>query len=351
MPIGEFASRSGLSPKRLRTYATAGLLVPAAVDSDTGYRYYAPGQLHDAAVIDALRRADVPLSAIGDLLHGRTSFDFQRWTDELEHRSTARRAALEQARELLACAADPPLMEAPMPTTLTPASSRTERGRDRTHNQDVAFASDLLVGVADGMGGGPRGDLAASTAAAVVTAGFTGEAASELRAVVRAANAAVFERAASDTRLGGMGTTLCCAGLVSDGSVVVANVGDSRAYLVRDGDLRRITRDHTITAELVRSGQVPEQDAADHPLRHVLTRVLGAGPSLDVDLVTLDVYAGDVLVLCTDGLSGVLGDEAIAAAVATEGPPSAIADHLVTLAIDRGSTDDVTVVVAAVAVR
>src|SRR4051794_37855365 len=101
MPIGEFAERSGLSQKRLRTYAAAGLLVPAAVDSDTGYRYYAPGQLRDARVIDALGRADIPLTNIADALRDPETFDHHFWQRELENRSAARHAGLDEALQLI----------------------------------------------------------------------------------------------------------------------------------------------------------------------------------------------------------------------------------------------------------
>ena len=112
-------------------------------------------------------------------------------------------------------------------------------------------------------------------------AAFTGRSLEELEAGVRAANRAVFERAREG--LEGMGTTLCAVGLIESAHVAIVNVGDSRAYLLRDGSLRQLTEDHSVTAELVRRGELTEQEAADHPHRKVLTRVLGAGPTVDVD--------------------------------------------------------------------
>jgi protein phosphatase len=345
MPIGEFSERSGLSQKRLRTYAAAGLLVPAAVDSDTGYRYYGPGQLRDARLIDALRRADVPLSDIATALRDPTALDQQHWQRQLDSRSAARQAGLDEALRLIAEAGESPQrMEGSSMTTLTIAA-RTETGSVRESNQDAVIAGERIVGVADGMGGAAGGDIASSLAAAVLEAGFDGSAASELAAITRAANSAIFDRAAADSTLTGMGTTLCCAGVVADGTVVVVNVGDSRAYLLRDGDLRQITSDHTVTAEMLRRGQLDEAEAAQHPHRRVLTRVLGGGPTVEADTVTLDAADGDLLMLCTDGLSNALSNEEIAQLMTSGGTPSEITERLVDHALAADGQDNVTVVV------
>jgi protein phosphatase len=349
MPIGEFSERSGLSQKRLRTYAAAGLLVPAAVDSDTGYRYYAPGQLRDAHVIDALRRAEVPLSDIAEALRDPSAFDHHQWHRQLEAQSAARQGGLEEAIELIAVgSASPTRTERSSMSTLTIAS-RTETGPARPTNQDAVIAADRLAGVADGMGGAPGGEVASSLAAAVVEAGFEGSARSELGAVTRAANAAVFNRGATDSKLAGMGTTLCCAGLLADSTLVVVNVGDSRAYLLRAGVLHQVTEDHTITAELVRRGQLEASQVARHPHRHVLTRVLGVSPTVEVDTTTIDFVADDLLMLCSDGLSKALSNDQIAALMARGGTLAEVVDRLVDCALVSGGDDDVTVLVAQLA--
>src|SRR5438309_7916537 len=140
MPIGEFSERSGLSQKRLRTYAAAGLLVPAAVDSDTGYRYYGPGQLRDARLIDALRRADIPLSHIATALRDPMGLDQQHWQRQLDSRSAARQEGLDEALRLIAEASESPQpMEESSMTTLTIAA-RTETGSVRETNQDAVIA-------------------------------------------------------------------------------------------------------------------------------------------------------------------------------------------------------------------
>ena len=347
LSIGEFSERSGLSQKRLRSYAAAGLLVPAAVDSDNGYRYYSPGQLRDAKVIDALRRADVPLAVIATALHDPASFDVEEWARRLDRTSAARRKALTEARRLLPTGpTDPPKGQA-MTTRLTTAA-RTETGPVRENNEDAVIVDDRLIGVADGMGGPPGGEVASSLAAAVVAAGFTGADRIELAAVTRSANAAIFARAAADRSLRGMGTTLCAAGVLDDGTLGVVNVGDSRAYLVRGGALRRLTEDDTITAELVRTGVIAPDAAAHHPHRHVLTRVLGVGPRVDVEAITIDVVDGDLLLVCTDGLSGAVDDPQIAEVLARTNELDAIADALVERALSAGGHDDVTVAVARV---
>ena len=140
---------------------------------------------------------------------------------------------------------------------------------------------DRVVAVADGIGGSPCGDNASSLAVAIVEAAFTGQSLDELGAALRAANTAIFERAAESEGLEGLGTTVCVAGLTHEG--VIANVGDSRADLVRGGALQQLTEDHSVTAAMVRQGELTEEDAAHHPHHSVLTRAVGVGPTVEVD--------------------------------------------------------------------
>ncbi|MEA2493163.1 MAG: family protein phosphatase, partial [Thermoleophilaceae bacterium] len=247
MPIGEFSVRSGLSQKRLRSYAAAGVLVPAAVDSDSGYRYYAQSQLSSALLIDALRKAEIPLSDITEILREPRAFDFDRWLLQLESDTAARRAGLEAALRLITNEHNSRDRKGTTGTMLE-AAGRTETGPVRRTNQDAPIIGDRIVGVADGMGGAPAGEIASALAATILERAFAGTGADELSALVRAANAAIFARAAADPALTGMGTTLCCAGFLDDGRVTVVNVGDSRAYVLRAGVLRQVTTDHTVTA-------------------------------------------------------------------------------------------------------
>jgi protein phosphatase len=342
MPIGEFSERSGLSPKRLRTYAAAGLLVPAAIDPASGYRYYAPGQLRDARLIDALRRAEVPLSEIAALLADASLDAIDDWMQRVDDDADERRSALTTARQLLEPTTN--ARRQPMPHLV--AAARTETGRVRENNEDAMACSRSMVAVADGMGGAPAGEVASKLAIALVEAGFTGQSADELAAVVRAANAAVIERARSAPGLDGMGTTICAVGLIDAGSIAVASVGDTRAYLVRDGELRQLTDDHTVVAELVRRGELSEAEAVTHPHRGVLTRVLGGAPAVDVDVSTLTVQAGDRVLLCTDGLFNELSEDEIREVVASAHDSAAAVDALADQALARGGHDNISVVLA-----
>jgi PPM family protein phosphatase len=146
----------------------------------------------------------------------------------------------------------------------------------------------------------------------------------------------------------GMGTTLCAAGLTDDGSLVVVSVGDSRAYVSRNGSLSQLTEDHSVTADLVRRGELSEQDAREHPHRGVLTRALGVGPDVEPDSAVHRAVEGDRLLVCTDGLFNEVADDEITSVMATSGDVQATADALVELALSRGGHDNVAVVVAEV---
>ena len=352
MPIGDFSERSGLSPKRLRTYAGAGLLIPAAVDSTSGYRYYSPGQLRDARLIDTLRQVGLPLADIRTLLHDPSREQLDAWARRLETDAAQRQNALDLARRLLdvpSHAASDRERSGKVPMTSLKTAGRTETGPVRDDNQDALVTNDHLMVVADGMGGHPGGDLASAVAVALVQAAFTGRSADELEAAVRAANRAIWDRAAASSELEGMGTTICAAGLIEDGRIVIVNVGDSRAYLFRDGSLNQLTRDHSVTADLVRIGELSEEAALHHPHRGVLTRALGVGPDVDLDSASHPAAPGERFLLCTDGLVNLVSDHEIAALMATGGEVVAIADALVELALSRGGHDNVSVVVADVA--
>lgn len=223
---------------------------------------------------------------------------------------------------------------------------RTDIGRRRDSNEDVALAHDRLAVVADGMGGHEGGEVASALAANLVQASFTGRSLDELRAGVRAANRAVWARARVSTELEGMGTTLCTVGLTDDASLSIVNVGDSRAYLLRDEALRQLTEDHSVTAELVRRGELTEADAREHPHRRVLTRVLGISPDVDADSTAETALDGDRLLVCSDGLFNEVEDDEIGSLLRTATDVDAVADALVERALSNGGRDNVSVVVA-----
>lgn len=354
MAIGEFSERSGLSAKRLRTYASEGLLTPAAVDPGSGYRYYSPGQLADAQVIDALRQANVPLADIRSFLRQPTREQLDAWARQLQTDANDRERALTFARDLFEVSADPrfPIVHADskeeLMTTLRTAG-RSDIGLLRENNEDSIVNSDRLALVADGMGGHPGGKIAAHAAAAVVPAVFTGRSVDELEAAVRAANWAIRDRAVAEPGLEGMGTTICAAGLLNDGHVAVVNVGDSRAYLWREDVLTQLTQDHSVTAELIQRGELREEDERQHPYHGVLTRALGVGPNVEIDRRTLAIEVGDRIIVCSDGLFNELSSEEIASALADGDGVAGVADNLIERAIDQGGRDNVSVVVAELA--
>ena len=142
--------------------------------------------------------------------------------------------------------------------TMLHTVTRTDIGRVRKDNEDVVVGTDRLAAVADGMGGHPGGEVASAIAIALVHAAFTGRSLDELQAGVRAGNRAIWDRACESSDLEGMGTTICAAGLVEDGRLAVVNVGDSRAYVLRNGALMQLTHDHSVTAEAVRRGELTE---------------------------------------------------------------------------------------------
>ena len=353
MPIGEFSERCGLSPKRLRSYASDGLLIPAAVDSQSGYRYYSPGQLREAQLIDALREAGVPLADIAALLSDPSIDRFDAWAVRVESDAVQRHKALDLARRLFAMEpnTDPPTdnqrARRESMTTLSTVS-RTEIGRVRKENEDVVVSSDRLAAVADGMGGHPGGEVASTIAIALIHAAFTGRSLDELLAAARAANRAIWDRACESSGLEGMGTTICAAGLIEDGRLAVVNVGDSRAYVLRNGALVQLTQDHSVTAEAVRRGELSEQEARDHPHRGVLTRALGVAPEVELDSTAETSVEGDRLVVCTDGLFTEVPSEEIASLMTANEQIEATADALVELALSRGGHDNISVVVAEV---
>jgi serine/threonine protein phosphatase PrpC len=230
--------------------------------------------------------------------------------------------------------------------TMLRAAGITDPGQVRTQNQDTFFVSEDLVLIADGMGGYAGGEVAAQIAADVVGEHFaTDGSAGGLSDAVADANRRIYERG-GEQGLEGMGTTLVALAVVDRRTrVLLANVGDSRAYLLRDGALRQLTEDHSVAAELVRLGRLEEEEGAEHPGRHVLTRALGVDRDVAPDLIELDPRPGDRVLLCSDGLSNELDDEGILVLLRV-GAPSDAARALVAAANAHGGLDNITAVVA-----
>lgn len=228
-------------------------------------------------------------------------------------------------------------------------AGRTDVGRVRGNNEDAFVESDRLVLVADGLGGHPGGEVASNAAAGVVTAVFRGGSLDELAAAVRAANWTIRDRAAAQEGLDGMGTTICAVGLLRDARVALVNVGDSRAYLWRNGDLMQLTRDHSVTAELVERGELRSEDAEGHPHYGVLTRALGVGPDVEIDATTVGVLPGDRLLLCSDGLFNEVSADGLASVLESRSDAGTTVDELIDMALARGGRDNVSAVIADVA--
>jgi protein phosphatase len=231
----------------------------------------------------------------------------------------------------------------------------TDIGRARETNEDRAAAGDTLFAVADGMGGARGGEVAARLAIETLQAAYErNPTVAGLREAYVAANGAIWEQSSRVEELRGMGTTLTAAGLTVgiDGRDVLclANVGDSRAYLMSGGQVRQITADHSLAEERVRHGEMTEAEAEVHPYRHILTRALGVGPDVDVDLWELHVKTGDRVLLCSDGLSNEVSIEQIGQVLQSVRDPRKAARALVDRANANGGSDNVTVVVVDVQV-
>ena len=226
-------------------------------------------------------------------------------------------------------------------------ASMTDPGRRRRRNEDAYVCEPPLFAVADGMGGAQAGELASSLAAAALrddsgAAGEGGE--SRVDELIQEANRRVYQRQSRDAAASGMGTTMTVA-LVEDGTVAIGHVGDSRAYLIRGRSLEQLTEDHSLVAELVRSGKLSPEEAEAHPQRSVITRALGTDPNVDVDTFSVETKPGDVFLLCSDGLTSMVDDETILSEVErNRGNLKAAAKALVRAANRGGGEDNITVV-------
>ena len=233
-----------------------------------------------------------------------------------------------------------------MSTRLGRVAGITDTGRRRRHNEDAYVCEPPLFAVADGMGGAQAGELASNLAAAALRDDPSEREGGEQRVdeLIQEANRRVYQRQSEDAAASGMGTTMTVA-LVEDGRVAIGHVGDSRAYLIRDRRLEQLTEDHSLVAELVRSGKLSPEEAEGHPQRSVITRALGTDPDVDVDTFSVETKPGDLFLLCSDGLTSMIDDETILREVErnrTDLPAAAKA--LVRAANKGGGEDNITVV-------
>ncbi|MFE3942630.1 MerR family transcriptional regulator [Streptomyces sp. NPDC059118] len=378
--IGTFARLCRLSAKALRRYDELGLLPPALVDPVNGYRYYAEEQVETARLVAWLRRIGMPLNRIKEVLAlgdpGAAAASIRDYWAQVEAETAVRRdLAVFLADHLSAREAEGaegavgavglvrPVgaqvqagVPGPLGTLGIRYAARSERGAVRERNQDAAYAGARLLAVADGFGAGGAGASAAAIDALKPVALGAAGAAGLLNVLEDAAERAA--RAVRDAVAGsgaggepdGSGTTLTA--MVWDGAQLgLVHIGDSRAQLLRDGGLFRITHDHSAVQSMIDDGSLTEAEASSHPQRALLLRALvgggGGGTAVSTPDVRLqEVRPGDRYLLCSDGLSAVVGGAETARVLAGADGPGTAVRELVALAVAAGGPDDVSCVVA-----
>ncbi len=239
--------------------------------------------------------------------------------------------------------------------TVLRSGSASDVGRVRTVNQDLPLERPNLYAVADGMGGHVGGEVAARVAVETLDRAFERTPTVDgLREAFSEANAAVWQESQFNADLRGMGTTLTAVALVggTEGRDVLAlaNVGDSRAYILSEGEMIQVTADHSLAEERMRHGEMTEEEAAVHPQRHILTRALGVSAQVEADMWQLELRTGDRVVLCSDGLTNEVGSDEMAAILREFDDPGEAAQRLVEAANHHGGADNITVVVVDVQV-
>jgi PPM family protein phosphatase len=327
LTIGDFARATGLTHKALRLYDDLALLPPAEVDPSSGYRRYAPAQVEQARLVATLRLLGMPLVRIRSVLGLAPAAAAQ----EVEAYWRQVRADTATREDIVTTLVRQMRNEAPDMTTST-ATLHAETGTShrqgaRERQQDALLALPGLYAVADGFG--DRDDLAAAALAAFASGGLVaavGEVAPAVREALPAAPSA--------------GTTLTAVRL--DGTHAhVTHVGDGRVWLVRDLQVRQVTRDHTVVAGLVEAGQLTEAEVRSHEHRNLLNRALA--PGVAADEAVLDLRPGDRLVLTTDGVHSHVDD--LPALLATTASPQEVADAVAYAVVRAGEPDNHTVVV------
>jgi serine/threonine protein phosphatase PrpC len=220
----------------------------------------------------------------------------------------------------------------------------SDLGRQRQGNEDNYFVRAPLFVVADGMGGAQAGEVASEMAVTSFDGGLPeGPPAEALVHVIEGANRRIHDRSRADAQRAGMGTTVTAA-YVGEREVTVAHVGDSRAYLLRDGDLIRLTRDHSLVGELVARGKLTEEQAESHPQRSVITRALGPEPDVEVDVQVYQARADDLFMLCSDGLTSMVPEGRVKPILDAAGPLEQAGRELIGAANEAGGRDNITVV-------
>jgi serine/threonine protein phosphatase PrpC len=346
LTIGAFARAARLTPKALRLYDEVGLLTPAAVDPESGYRFYDPEQLAQARLIAALRRIGMPLADIRtvcELEPGAAADAVTAYWQRVAADTATRAHHVADLVEHLSRKGV--TMSETQPGLSFHHAVRCDLGRGRDSNEDAAHAGDRLLAVADGTRGA---GVAASAAAvnALTALELTDRPAAELLAMLAATVSDV------DRAVRAIGTdddqpaTTLTAVLRRGSQLALVHIGDTRAYLLRGGELSQLTQDHTWVQREVDHGKLSPDQAATHPRRALLTRALGGGQPVEADLALRTALAGDRYLLCSDGLSAVVSRRDLHAALAEAGDPEPTAQRLIDLAYAAGAPDNITCVVA-----
>ena len=346
LTIGGFAEAAHLTPKALRLYDQLGLLPPAAVDPESGYRFYEPDQLEQARLIAQLRRIGMPLAEIRQVcaLEPAAAAEAVRGYWQQVTTDNAARASL--AALLVEHLSGRGTMSDTHPTIGIRYATGCDIGAVRNSNQDTAYASDRLLAVADG--GGDGGATASSGAIeALKPLELTSAPAAELLAALAAAVAEadrIVRAAAADDR---QPITTLTALLRSGSQLALVHIGDSRAYLLRGGELVLLTTDHTWVQAQVDQGRLTSDEADAHPDRALLVRALGAGTTpIDADLALRTALPGDRYLLCTDGLSAVVDKKVLHSTLSAADNPEQTVQDLIGLAHAAGAPDNIACVIA-----
>jgi PPM family protein phosphatase len=350
MTSGAFARASGLSRKALRLYDELGLLHPARVDPVSQYRFYDPAQLEQARLVAWLRRLGMPLAMIrtvSGLPSAQAAAELAGYWDQVEAETAARR---ELAAFLIGyLSGKDTAMHDDQGTLAVRYAVQSDIGLHRQDNEDAAYAGARLLAVADGMGGHAAGEVASAAVIEALrpldTQVPAGELLNALAHAVRRANSALRDMVIANPSLSGMGTTLTAL-LWSGSQLGLVHIGDSRAYLVRDGEVFQITNDHTLVQSLLDDGKITAEEVASHPQRTLLLRALTGEHDSGPDLQLREAWPGDRYLLCSDGLHVVVPADAIARVLLTVSDPDQAAADLIALAMDGGAPDNITCIVA-----
>ncbi|WP_240139662.1 protein phosphatase 2C domain-containing protein [Streptomyces sp. MUM 178J] len=349
LTIGTFAKASRLSPKALRLYDELGLLTPARVDPVTGYRLYAPEQLDQARLVAWLRRLGMPLARIQHICTldaGPAAEEIRAFWAQVEADTAARRDLATFLIDHFSWK-DPAMCPIAEPLGIRYAAL-SDTGLVRESNQDTAYAGSRLLAVADGYGsGGAPASAAAVDALKSLETDSTpaSNLLNVLEDAIDQAKQAVHAISGVDASSEAAGTTLT-AMLWTGSQLALVHIGDSRVYLLRDGELFQITHDHTMVQSMVDEGRLSPEEAASHPQRSLLIRALGSGADATPDMRLHDARRGDRYLLCSDGLSTVVSTGEIRRVLSHISEPEQAVRELVALANGSGGPDNVSCVVA-----